>query len=38
MRLNVGDKIYCKEVIGDGLTLGEEYIITNTRTYESSLY
>lgn len=31
MRLNVGDKIYCKIVIGDGLTLGEEYIVTNTR-------
>ena len=31
MRLEIGDKIYCKVVIGDGLTLGEEYIVTNTR-------
>jgi len=32
MRLKVGDKIYCKKLIGDnGLTLGEEYIVTNTR-------
>ncbi len=31
MRLEVGDKIYCKSVLGDGLTLGEEYIVTNIR-------
>jgi len=30
MRLEIGHKIYCKEVIGE-LTLGEEYIVTNTR-------
>jgi hypothetical protein len=31
MRLEVGDKIYCKGVIGDGLTLSKEYVVTNTR-------
>ena len=33
MRLSVGDKIYCKLVIepSNGLTIGKEYIVTNTR-------
>lgn len=31
MRLEIGDKIYCKKLINDDLTLGEEYIVTNTR-------
>ena len=33
MKLSVGDKIYCKLVIepSDGLTIGKEYIVTNTR-------
>ena len=33
MKLSVGDKIYCKLVIEsiDGLTIGKEYIVTNTR-------
>lgn len=30
MRLNIGDKIYCKEVIGE-LTLGKEYLVTKVR-------
>jgi hypothetical protein len=30
MRLNIGDKIYCKEVIGE-LTLGGEYLVTMLR-------
>ena len=31
MRLQIGDKIYCKKPINDDLTLEEEYIVTNTR-------
>lgn len=31
MRLKIGDKIYCYKLVGEGLTLGEEYIITNVR-------
>ena len=35
MRLKVGDKIYCKKLIGsEGLTLEKEYIVINTRTKE----
>ncbi len=30
MRLQIGDKIYCNNPMDD-LTLGSEYIITNTR-------
>ena len=30
MKLSVGDKIYCKKSI-DSLTIGKEYIVTNTR-------
>jgi hypothetical protein len=34
MRLKIGDKIYCKSKVNDdddGLTIGKEYIVTNTR-------
>jgi hypothetical protein len=32
MRLEIGDKIYCYKLVGEGLTLGKEYIITSVRT------
>ena len=31
MRLEIGDKIFCKKVIGEGLTFGKEYYIIHTR-------
>jgi hypothetical protein len=32
MRLKVGDKIYCKEVIGSDITLDKAYQIIHTRS------
>lgn len=32
MRLVIGDKIYCKEVIGDGLTRNKGYEVVNVRS------
>ena len=31
MRLEIGDKIYCHTLVGEGLTLDKEYVIHNTR-------
>jgi hypothetical protein len=31
MRLKIGDKIYCKKILGDGLTLDKWYQVIHTR-------
>jgi hypothetical protein len=35
MRLEIGDKIYCYKLIGDGLTLDKSYKVVNTRSKDS---
>ena len=32
MRLEIGDKIYCYKLVGDGLTLDKSYKVVNIRS------
>lgn len=37
MRLEIGDKIYCYQPIGEGLTLDKAYKVVNTRHRDSGM-